>query len=455
MVFVLDRHQKPLMPCSEKRARLLLERGRARVHKMAPFTIRVVDRHQEDSALQDLRVKLDPGSKTTGMAMILDGQRGAKGVFLGEIAHKSLIIARLDARRTVRRSRRFRHTRYLAARFLHRRRKTGWLPPSLQARVDQPVHAVAKIRSLAPITALSVEHVRFDTQKMQDPEIRGVEYQQGTLLGYEVREYLLEKFPHHCAYCGGATGDPELHGEHVVPKTLTTAHAAPIRSRTWPSPARPAMRPRAINNRRTGWRVFNGRDARWIRFGPRGSPKRWPNRQNRCATPRCSTRPAGGYTTNSAQPVFPSKAGRAAGPKCNGLNTTCPKSTIMMPSASARARLRPSRRFRFMWQSGWLKAVALVNGAAPTRHLSGPKQHVGFQTGDRVKAVILRGKYTGTWVGRATAKASGQILITTEARGIHLTTSYPHCRVLQRGDGWMYTQKLTNSERIKAASASA
>ena len=70
MVFVLDKHHKPLMPCTEKRARLLLERGRARIHKMYPFTIRLVDRLQENSCLQETRIKLDPGSKTTGVADI-------------------------------------------------------------------------------------------------------------------------------------------------------------------------------------------------------------------------------------------------------------------------------------------------------------------------------------------------------------------------------------------------
>ncbi len=78
MVFVLDRHQKPLMPCSEKRARLLLERGRAVVHRQFPFTIRLKDRTAEESAFQNLRLKLDPGSKTTGMAIILDGACSAK-----------------------------------------------------------------------------------------------------------------------------------------------------------------------------------------------------------------------------------------------------------------------------------------------------------------------------------------------------------------------------------------
>ena len=130
------------MPCSEKRARLLLERGRAVVHKMAPFTIRIKDRRVKDSALQPLRLKVDPGSKTTGMAMILDGQHGAKGVFFGEIVHKPYIKWRLQARAGVRRGRRFRHTRYRPARFANRKRKAGWLPPSLEARVDQTLHAV-------------------------------------------------------------------------------------------------------------------------------------------------------------------------------------------------------------------------------------------------------------------------------------------------------------------------
>lgn len=150
--------------------------------------------------------------------MTLDGAHGTKAVFLGEIAHKVGIKARLDARRALRRGPRHRQTRYRPPRFQNRTRKAGWLPPSLEARVDQTLHAVGQMRAKAPITAIGVEHVRFDTQQMQDPEITGIEYQQGTLWGYEVREYLLEKFQHQCVYCGGASDDPELNVEHVVPK---------------------------------------------------------------------------------------------------------------------------------------------------------------------------------------------------------------------------------------------
>ncbi|MBK1649147.1 RRXRR domain-containing protein, partial [Rhabdochromatium marinum] len=72
-VFVLDKQKRPLMPCTEKRARLLLERGRAVVVRLAPFTIRLKDRIGGET--QPLRLKLDPGSKTTGMALVRDVER--------------------------------------------------------------------------------------------------------------------------------------------------------------------------------------------------------------------------------------------------------------------------------------------------------------------------------------------------------------------------------------------
>ena len=83
MVFVLDKHQKPLMPCTEKRARLLLERGRAVIHTQAPFTICLKDRTTQDSAFQPLRIQFDPGSKTTGVAIIPEGAKGPKAIFFG------------------------------------------------------------------------------------------------------------------------------------------------------------------------------------------------------------------------------------------------------------------------------------------------------------------------------------------------------------------------------------
>jgi hypothetical protein len=191
-VFVLDTQKHPLMPCTEKRARLLLERGRAVVVRLAPFTIRLKDRL--GGATQPLRLKLDPGSRVTGLALVRESEtcdpdtgaveRLEHGLWFGELAHRGQAIREaLEQRRHYRRARRSRKTRYRAPRFLNRTRRAGWLPPSLQHRLDTTVNWLERLRRLAPITALSQELVRFDTQALQNPDISGVEYQQGELAG--------------------------------------------------------------------------------------------------------------------------------------------------------------------------------------------------------------------------------------------------------------------------------
>ena len=183
-VFVLDKDHKPLMPCGPARARKLLKAGRARVHKLQPFTIRIVDRSLADF----INLK----------------HRGAA------------IRDALTSRRQLRRGRRSRNLRYRAPRFLNRSKPKGWLPPSLQHRVDTTLSWVNRLRRLAPVSGIAQELVKFDTQLMQNPDISGVEYQQGELAGYELKEYLLEKFGRRCVYC--AKSDVPLNVEHIVPK---------------------------------------------------------------------------------------------------------------------------------------------------------------------------------------------------------------------------------------------
>jgi len=107
-------------------------------------------------------------------------------------------------------------TRYRQARFDNRRRPDGWLPPSLQSRVENIWTWACRLNRACPIASISQELVKFDMQLMQNAEIRGVEYQQGELAGYEVREYLPEKWARKCAYCN-AKGLP-LQVEHINPK---------------------------------------------------------------------------------------------------------------------------------------------------------------------------------------------------------------------------------------------
>lgn len=184
-VFVLDRQGKALMPCHEKRARLLLARGRARVHRLMPFVIRLVDGMVEDCTLQPLRIKIDTGSKTTGLALVRDTShvdididtgdilQGAAVLYLFDLTHRGCQISEaLTARRQMWRRRRS-NLRYRTPRFLNRVRPAGWLAPSLQHRSDTALAWVRRLQRFAPVTALSSELVRFDMQQIQNPAPSG------------------------------------------------------------------------------------------------------------------------------------------------------------------------------------------------------------------------------------------------------------------------------------------
>src|SRR5579884_3659300 len=121
------------------------------------------------------------------------------------------------SRASLRRSRRQRKTRYRPPRFLNRPKPKGWLAHSLSSRVANIMTWVQRLCRLAPVGAISYAPKKFDTQWLQNPEIEGIEYQQGTLYGYEVRQYLLEKWHRRCAYCGAS--NVPLRIEHTIPRS--------------------------------------------------------------------------------------------------------------------------------------------------------------------------------------------------------------------------------------------
>ncbi|BAZ21566.1 HNH endonuclease [Kalymmatonema gypsitolerans NIES-4073] len=179
-----------------------------------PFTI-ILKESRPDVPVQPLRIKIDPGSKTTGIAVINDST--GEVVFTADLKHRGFSVrVALTSRRQLRRSRRARKSRYRQPRFNNRKRPDGWLPPSLMSRVYNIQTWVRRLMRLAPITAISQELVKFDTQLMQNPALCGKEYQQGTLAGYETREYLLEKFGRKCVYCDKQ--DVPLQIEHIHPR---------------------------------------------------------------------------------------------------------------------------------------------------------------------------------------------------------------------------------------------
>jgi 5-methylcytosine-specific restriction endonuclease McrA len=205
-VFVLDQRKRPLMPCSERRARLLLSRKRAIVHRLWPFTIRLKDRSREASQVQPIALKLDPGSKTTGMALVRAEQTQE-----GEV-HRAL-----QRRAGYRHRRRSANLRHRPPRFAHRVRPKGWLPPSLCSRIGNVLTWTRRYGRWTPLSRIEIERVKFDTALLQNPEITGILYQRGELFGWEIRSYLLEKCGRRCVYCG--RGETAFEIDHVVPRS--------------------------------------------------------------------------------------------------------------------------------------------------------------------------------------------------------------------------------------------
>jgi hypothetical protein len=209
-VFVLSREGYPLMPTTPRRARLWLQARRARVVRRDPFTIQL--RFETTSYTQPVTVGVDTGSKAVGLAALANGEV----LLQAEVHLRTDISENLAQRRTYRRARRSRTTRYRPARWANRRRKAGWLPPSVRSKLHATLKSVRFVASFLPVRQVNVELASFDTQKMRDPEISGLRYQQGSLFGYQVREYLLTKWQRACAYCGAK--EIALQVEHIVPK---------------------------------------------------------------------------------------------------------------------------------------------------------------------------------------------------------------------------------------------
>lgn len=418
MVFVLDKHKKPIMPCSEKRARLLMERGRAVVHRMEPFTIRLKDRLVANSETEPLRLKLDPGSKTTGMAVMNESGRV---VFLGELNHRKGIKMALESRRALRRTRRSRKTRYRKPRFLNRTRAKGWLPPSLEARVNQTLNAAAKLRNLLPITAISTEHVKFDTQLMENPEISGVEYQQGELLGYEVREYLLEKWGRKCAYCGAENVPLEV--EHIIPKIRGGSNRL---SNLALACARCNQKKNSQTAEEFGHPEIQAQARKPLKDAAMMNATRWRLFERLRET---------GLSV---------ECGTGARTKMQRIKHGLPKThyyDACCVGASTPARIDVSTACVAVWTTigrGKRQMCQTDRYGFPRTHRARERKRYGFQTGDIVHASVWKGKHVGSWRGRVTCRSSGYFDVRDSENRIICSPSHKNCRLVQHGDGWIY-----------------
>ena len=426
-VFVLDRNSRPLMPCSEKRARKLLASGRARIHRLLPFAVRLTDRKASDCEFQALRLKLDPGSKSTGMALVRETEAKDLAVLnLFELVHRGRQISEaLTARRAMRRRRR-NQLRHRAPRFLNRGNTTrGWLAPSLQHRVNTTMAWVARISRLAPVSTLSSELVRFDMQALENPEIEGAQYQQGTLAGYEVREYLLEKWGRACAYCDAK--NVPLQVEHIQAKARGGSGRI----------SNLALACQCCNQKKGAQTIVDflikqperlkriqAQAKRPLNDAAAVNSTRWALVNALETTDLAVETASGGRTKfNRSQLGIPKT--HALDAACVGevrsLSSWC-KPTLVLKCAG-RGSYQRTRLDKFGFPRGYLMREKSVHG---------------FQTGDMVKAIVPGGKKAGKHAGRVAIRATGSFNIQTGSALVQ-GVSYRHCQVVQRGDGYGYS----------------
>lgn len=428
-VFVLDTQQHPLNPVHPGRARLLLKQSKAAVWKRYPFTI-ILKVAIEQPQVQSLRLKIDPGSRTTGLALLNDAS--GEVIWAAELSHRGQSIKKaLDSRRAVRRSRRQRKTRYRQPRFDNRRTtKPGWLPPSLESRIANVETWVKRLIWLCPVTAISLELVKFDVQQMEQPEIQGAEYQQGTLFGYETREYLLQKWNRQCVYCD--TSNVPLQVEHIQPKAkggtdrisnlclacepcnqakgnldirMFLAHKPDLLARIQAQARAPLKDAAAVNASR--WALF----ARLKAFG---------------LPIECGS---GGLTKfNRTEHALPKTHWVDAA--CVGKSTPQTLTIKGVMPLEITANGRGSRQMCLMDKRGF-----------PRTKPKHKRFTHGFRTGDIVRAKVpAHLKNPGVHVGRMSAKAKGGFTIVT-ASGTVADIGKTYCRLLQRADGYGYIHK--------------
>ncbi|WP_369572870.1 RNA-guided endonuclease IscB [Acidithiobacillus sp. IBUN Pt1247-S3] len=414
------------MPCHPARARALLKTGKAAVFRRFPFT--VILKHREGGETQDTRLKLDPGSKKTGIALVATFARhGLAVLWAAELTHRGSAIRKaLEQRRGHRRFRRAK-LRYRAPRFLNRAKPEGWLPPSLQHRADTTMAWVSKLMRLAPVTALSQELARFDTQAMQNPEISGVEYQQGTLFGYEVREYLLEKWGRECAYCGAENVPLEI--DHIHPRGKGGSDRV----------SNLAIACHDCNQRKGAMSL-----TEFLRKDPERAQKilkqtkaplkdaaavnstRWALYGRLKATGLDVEVASGGRTKYNRS--------RQGYPKARWIDASC------VGGSGANVRLCPERQPLEITSMGHgeRQRARLNRHGFPVGHKSGAKSFLGFQTGDLVRAAIPKGKHAGMHVGRIAIRFRPSFALQAKGAEKPFDTHPKYLTILQRSDGYAY-----------------
>ncbi|HLG65370.1 MAG TPA: RNA-guided endonuclease IscB [Ktedonosporobacter sp.] len=209
-VYILNTHGQPLMPCHQRKARLLLQAGKAKVVQMVPFTLQLL--YGSSGYKQEVSLGVDAGTRHLGVSATTE----KTVLFEAEVKLRTDIQELLATRQQFRRARRSRKMRYRKARFLNRKKRPGWLAPSVKHKVESHLKVMGVVQKILPIRKITIEVAQFDIQKIRNPEIEGEQYQQGPQLGFwNTREYVLWRDAHQCQWCFGTSKDAVLNVHHI------------------------------------------------------------------------------------------------------------------------------------------------------------------------------------------------------------------------------------------------
>jgi 5-methylcytosine-specific restriction endonuclease McrA len=416
---VLNSNKHPLDPIHPGVARRLLKAGKAAVFRMYPFTI--ILKSEVNQTPDPIALKIDPGSKTTGITLI----QNDRVIWAAELTHRGRNIqASLEFRSVIRGNRRARKTRYRQARFLNRTRQLGWLAPSLQHRVDTTLTWVNRLIKFAPIGAIVQELVRFDLQQLENPEISGIEYQQGELLGYEVREYLLNKWERRCTYC--EIKDVPLQVEHVKPKAsggsnkisnlCLACDKCNKKKGTLDIKVFLAKKPELLSKIESQLKLPL-KDAAAVNSTRRALLNALK------LTGLSVTTGSGGLTKFNRT--------RLGLPKTHWLDAACVGTVKVLFVLTNQPLLIKSQGH------GTRQMCRTDKYGFPKRHVPRDKFVRGFQTGDIVKSIVTAGIKIGIYVGRIAVRSSGSFNISSNL-GLIQSISHKYCQIIHRKDGYSY-----------------
>ena len=214
MVYVLDIDNKPLMPCTNVIARLLLKEGKAKVKRRCPFTIKLT--YKTTSYIQDCTLGIDTGSSHIGSSVANNN----KIIYMSDIEIRNDITDKMTQRNKYRRNRRNRKTRYRKPRFMNRKNsiKKDRFSPTMISKINSHIKEIEYVKSIVPITRLILETGTFDMHLMKNPTMnRHWGYQKGLNYGFEnTKAKVLNRDGYTCQCCKGKRRDSKLEVHHII-----------------------------------------------------------------------------------------------------------------------------------------------------------------------------------------------------------------------------------------------